>query len=378
MVIDVYAEQGYKGNQNTKGVLVSVVVNLGRNGLTQGCRVEGLNNINTESETRIACFGCRQESETLRKTSFSSVVLGCKCVPRSWYRICAKGCLHKEDKRNTLGTEESRWKTCCFKQKTTPEQLPTYMEQASQRNGTEVVHGHVGDTYEGNTQRSRLGKAGRSGRNSSGTAGIEEALRNRPVPAVPHSFCGLSVEIVGTPEDGTPRKTARDDVKMEGNKDEKNTERVTGFCGRGLGIRDKRKHASRTRGYLDIRDTVQCVELAIANPAKRGEFRVFDQFTEQFSVNQFTSLVTKAGEKLGIEVQTIYVPNPRVEAEEHYYNAKHTKLIELGLEPHLLSDSLLDSLLNVGVQFKDQVNTKQIMPSVSWRKIGAKPKTVSA
>lgn len=134
----------------------------------------------------------------------------------------------------------------------------------------------------------------------------------------------------------------------------------------------------QTRGYLDIRDTVQCVELAIANPAKRGEFRVFNQFTEQFSVNQLASLVTKAGEKLGIEVQTISVPNPRVEAEEHYYNAKHTKLIELGLEPHLLSDSLLDSLLNVAVQFKDRVDTKQIMPSVSWRKIGAKPKTVSA
>lgn len=120
------------------------------------------------------------------------------------------------------------------------------------------------------------------------------------------------------------------------------------------------------------------MELAIANPAKRGEFRVFNQFTEQFSVNQLASLVTKAGEKLGIEVKTISVPNPRVEAEEHYYNAKHTKLIELGLEPHLLSDSLLDSLLNVAVQFKDRVDTKQIMPSVSWRKIGAKPKTVSA
>ncbi|KAF5801771.1 putative UDP-sulfoquinovose synthase [Helianthus annuus] len=134
----------------------------------------------------------------------------------------------------------------------------------------------------------------------------------------------------------------------------------------------------QTRGYLDIRDTVQCVELAIATPAKRGEMRVFNQFTEQFSVNQLASLVTKAGEKLGIEVKTISVPNPRVEAEEHYYNAKHTKLIELGLQPHLLSDSLLDSLLNVAVQFKDRVDTKQIMPSVSWRKIGVKPKTVSA
>jgi len=134
----------------------------------------------------------------------------------------------------------------------------------------------------------------------------------------------------------------------------------------------------QTRGYLDIRDTIQCVELAIANPAQRGEFRVFNQFTEQFSVNELASLVTKAGEKLGLNVETKSVPNPRVEAEEHYYNAKHTKLIELGLKPHLLSDSLLDSLLNFAIQFKDRVDVKQIMPSVSWRKIGAKPKTVAA
>ncbi|KAJ8558312.1 hypothetical protein K7X08_005078 [Anisodus acutangulus] len=134
----------------------------------------------------------------------------------------------------------------------------------------------------------------------------------------------------------------------------------------------------QTRGYLDIRDTVQCVEIAIANPAQPGEFRVFNQFTEQFSVNELAALVTKAGAKLGLEVKTTSVPNPRVEAEEHYYNAKHTKLYELGLQPHLLSDSLLDSLLNFAVQYKDHVDTKQIMPSVSWKKIGAKPKTVAA
>lgn len=134
----------------------------------------------------------------------------------------------------------------------------------------------------------------------------------------------------------------------------------------------------QTRGYLDIRDTVQCVELAIANPAQRGEFRVFNQFTEQFSVRDLTALVTKAGEKLGLKVETISVPNPRVEAEEHYYNAKHTKLIELGLKPHFLSDSLLDSLLNFAVQYRDLVDTKQIMPSVSWKRIGVKPLTVKA
>ncbi|GFZ16241.1 sulfoquinovosyldiacylglycerol 1 [Actinidia rufa] len=85
----------------------------------------------------------------------------------------------------------------------------------------------------------------------------------------------------------------------------------------------------------------------------------------KFSVNELAALVTKAGEKLGFPVETISVPNPRVEAEEHYYNAKHTKLIELGLQPHLLSDSLLDSLLNFTVKYKDRVDTKQIMPSVS-------------
>lgn len=134
----------------------------------------------------------------------------------------------------------------------------------------------------------------------------------------------------------------------------------------------------QTRGYLDIRDTVQCVELAIANPASPGEFRVFNQFTEQFSVNDLARLVTNAGEKLGLDVRAISVPNPRVEAEEHYYSAKHTKLIELGLKPHLLSDSLLDSLLNFAIRFKDRVDTTQIMPNVSWKKISAKPKTVAA
>lgn len=134
----------------------------------------------------------------------------------------------------------------------------------------------------------------------------------------------------------------------------------------------------QTRGYLDIRDTVQCVELAIANPAKAGEFRVFNQFTEQFSVNELASLVTKAGLKLGLDVKKMTVPNPRVEAEEHYYNAKHTKLMELGLEPHYLSESLLDSLLNFAVQFRDRVDTKQIMPSVSWKKIGVKTKSMTS
>ena len=123
----------------------------------------------------------------------------------------------------------------------------------------------------------------------------------------------------------------------------------------------------QTRGFLDIRDTVRCVELACLNPAAKGEFRVFNQFTEQFSVLELASLVQTAGEKLGLKVKVDHLPDPRVEAEEHYYNAKHSKLIELGLKPHLLSDSLLDSLMNVAMKYRDRIDGAVMMPRVNWR-----------
>ncbi len=123
----------------------------------------------------------------------------------------------------------------------------------------------------------------------------------------------------------------------------------------------------QTRGFLDIRDTVRCVELACMNPAKRGECRVFNQFTEQFSVLELARLVQVAGRKLHLDVEIDHVPDPRVESEDHYYNAKHSKLLDLGLSPHLLSDSLLDSLLNVALQYRDRVDRSTLMPQVNWR-----------
>jgi UDP-sulfoquinovose synthase len=122
----------------------------------------------------------------------------------------------------------------------------------------------------------------------------------------------------------------------------------------------------QTRGFLDMRDTVRCVELAILNPPEHGEFRVFNQFTEEFSVAQLAEMVVDAAEKLEIEARIEHVPNPRVELEEHYFNAKHTKLLDLGLEPHYLSDSLLDSLLNVVLEHRDRVDPEVIMPRVNW------------
>ena len=123
----------------------------------------------------------------------------------------------------------------------------------------------------------------------------------------------------------------------------------------------------QTRGFLDIRDTVRCVEIAIANPADAGEFRVFNQFTELFSVGDLATMVQKAGDAIGLKVGIDHLENPRVEKEEHYFNAKNTKLLDLGLQPHLLSDSLLDSLLNFAIKYKQRIDSDQILPKVKWK-----------
>ncbi len=124
----------------------------------------------------------------------------------------------------------------------------------------------------------------------------------------------------------------------------------------------------QTRGFLDIRDTVRCIELAIANPAEAGKFRVFNQFTELFSIGDLALMVQKAGSTLGLKVGIDHLENPRIELEEHYFNAKNTNLLDLGLQPHFLSDSLLDSLLNFAKKYQDRVDYQQILPKVSWRR----------
>jgi UDP-sulfoquinovose synthase len=123
----------------------------------------------------------------------------------------------------------------------------------------------------------------------------------------------------------------------------------------------------QTRGFLDIRDTVRCIELACLNPAAKGECRVYNQFTEQFSVLDLAHKVQHAGKVLGLNVEVDHIPDPRVEAEHHYYNAKHSKLIDLGLEPHTLSESLLDSLVNIAVKYRDRVDPALMLPQVNWR-----------
>lgn len=123
----------------------------------------------------------------------------------------------------------------------------------------------------------------------------------------------------------------------------------------------------QTRGFIDIRDTVRCVELACNNPPRLGEYRVFNQFTEQFSVLELAQAVRRAAAALGWEVFVQRIPDPRVEKEEHYYNAKHRKLQDLGLTPHLLSQTRLEQILRLATRYHERIDRCVLMPRVDWR-----------
>jgi nucleoside-diphosphate-sugar epimerase len=123
----------------------------------------------------------------------------------------------------------------------------------------------------------------------------------------------------------------------------------------------------QVRGYINLIDTIRCIELTMATPPGEGEYRVFNQFTEQFSLIELAEAVIEQCKHFGLEVKLKHLPNPRVESEQHYYNAAHTRLLELGLEPHLLNESVLESLVELTLRHSDNIDKSLIMPTVNWR-----------
>lgn len=122
----------------------------------------------------------------------------------------------------------------------------------------------------------------------------------------------------------------------------------------------------QVRGYLNLRDTLQCVDLAAHNPVDAGELRVLNQFTETFSVNELAHRVQEAGAEVGLDVRVDNIANPRKEKEEHYYNPDHSGLLDLGLEPHYMTKEVLVGMLNEVIEHKDRIVNERIQPRVSW------------
>lgn len=122
----------------------------------------------------------------------------------------------------------------------------------------------------------------------------------------------------------------------------------------------------QTRGYLNIKDTLNCVRLSLENPAKKGELRIFNQFSETFSVNQLAERVQRVGKQLGVEVSICPLENPRKEAEDHYYNPVHTGLLDLGLTPHYLTDQVLAEIMKMALRYKNRIEKETIFRGVKW------------
>ena len=122
----------------------------------------------------------------------------------------------------------------------------------------------------------------------------------------------------------------------------------------------------QTRGYLNIKDTLQCVHKSAETPAKFGELRIFNQIMETFSVNELAEKVQRVGKELGYDVQINHLKNPRKEAEVHYYNPTYQGLIKLGVEPHYLTDEVLTSMFKIVEEYKDNIRKDVIFRGVQW------------
>lgn len=122
----------------------------------------------------------------------------------------------------------------------------------------------------------------------------------------------------------------------------------------------------QTRGYLNIKDTLQCVLLSAENPAKQGELRIFNQIMETFSVRELADMTRKAGQKLGYDVEIKSIENPRKEAEEHYYDPNYQGLLDIGVKPHYLTEEVMEGMFKIVAQHKDTIRKDVIFRGVKW------------
>ncbi len=125
----------------------------------------------------------------------------------------------------------------------------------------------------------------------------------------------------------------------------------------------------QTRGYLNIMDTMRCITTLVDSPPQKGEYRVVNQLTEVFSVLQIAQKVKEIGDRLNLNVKIEPIPNPRVEAEEHYYNVDYKKLKELGFTPIKTMDESIQYMLLDLLPNKQRVSDhkEQIMPKITWK-----------
>lgn len=122
----------------------------------------------------------------------------------------------------------------------------------------------------------------------------------------------------------------------------------------------------QTRGYLNIKDTLQCIFTATKKPAKQGELRIFNQIVETFAVIELAELTKEAGKLVGYDVEIKNIDNPRKEKENHYYNPTYQGLVNLGVKPNFLTDKIIGEIFKVVLNYKKNIREEIIFRGVKW------------
>ena len=126
----------------------------------------------------------------------------------------------------------------------------------------------------------------------------------------------------------------------------------------------------QTRGFLALVDSIQCISILLDKPAEENEYRVVNQFDEQYNVAELAQKIQAAGNKKDLNVQIQKFENPRLEKENHYYKADHNILKELGFKPTRLIDDEIDMMLDDLIIYKDRINEKRdsIIKFLRWQR----------
>lgn len=124
---------------------------------------------------------------------------------------------------------------------------------------------------------------------------------------------------------------------------------------------------NQTRGFLPLKDSIQCLTLVLEHPSKEGEYRTLNQFENTYSINKLAAMVYDEATKLGLKPSMKYLENPRIEADKHYYNPGHQKLFNMGYEPTTSIKGEINILLKALLPYKDNAIKEVIMPKTNWR-----------
>jgi UDP-sulfoquinovose synthase len=122
------------------------------------------------------------------------------------------------------------------------------------------------------------------------------------------------------------------------------------------------------RGFLPLRDSMQCLTIALENPPEEGEYRVFNQFEEVYDITELARKVEKVGKNLGLNVEVKNLENPRQELEDHYFNPDHQHLLDLGYKPTHDVEKEIGIMLEDLIKYKERIEARKeaLIPDIRW------------